>query len=77
MRNILSKVCYHQSSCECKARSMNEKQNEEKQKTQEQLSVPLSKFLKTNDLGNFENCELNNEVIQSIFDFHPHLYQMK
>ena len=55
---------------------MNEQQTEAKQKTQEQLSSPLSKFLKSNDLGNFENCELNNEVTQSIFDFHPHLYQM-
>ena len=34
-----------------------------KQQTQEQLSSPLSQVLKTYDFGNFENCELNTEII--------------
>ena len=42
---------------------MNEQDNKAKQKTQEQLSSPLSQVLKTYDFGNFENCELNNEII--------------
>ena len=55
---------------------MNEEHNKAKQKT-EQLSSPLSQVLKTYDFGssplsqalktydfgNFENCELNNEII--------------
>ena len=34
-----------------------------KQQTQEQLSSPLSQVLKTSDFCNFENCELNTEII--------------
>ena len=34
-----------------------------KQQTQEQLSSPLSRVLKTYDFGNCENCELNTEII--------------
>ena len=34
-----------------------------KQQTQEQLSSPLSQVLKTHDFGNFDNCELNTEII--------------
>ena len=34
-----------------------------KQQTQEQLSSPLSQVLRTYDFGNFENCELNTEII--------------
>ena len=34
-----------------------------KQQTQEQLSTPLSQVLKTCDFGNFENCELNTQII--------------
>ena len=53
---------------------MNEQHNKAKQKTQGQLSSPLSQVLKTYGFGNFENCELCNEIILSIIDFHPHLY---
>ena len=46
-----------------------------KQQTQEQLSSPLSQVLKTYDFGNFENCELNTEIIliyhQLPFSFVP------
>ena len=37
--------------------------NNNKAKTQEQVSSPLSQVLKTYDFGNFENCELNTEII--------------
>ena len=37
--------------------------NNKAKKTQEQLSSPLSQALKTYDFGNFENCELNTEII--------------
>ena len=47
-----------------------------KQQTQEQLSSPLSQVLKTYDFGNFENCELNSQIICSIIDFHSHLYHI-
>ena len=36
--------------------STDEQQQQSKQKTQEQLSSPLSQVLKTYDFGNFENC---------------------
>ena len=39
--------------------------NSNKAKTkqvQEQLSSPLSQVLKTYDVGNLENCELNTEI---------------
>ena len=38
--------------------STDEQQQQSKQKTQEQLSSPLSQILKTYDFGNFEICEL-------------------
>ena len=34
-----------------------------KQQTQEQLSSPLSQVSKTYDFGNFENSELDTEII--------------
>ena len=42
---------------------MNEQHNKVKQKTQEQLSSPLSQVLKTYDFGKFENFEKNTEII--------------
>ena len=30
--------------------------------TQEQLSSPVSKVVKTYNFGNFENCELNTDI---------------
>ena len=42
---------------------MNEQDNNAEQKTQEQISSPLSQVLKTSDFSNFKNCELDNELI--------------
>ena len=46
-----------------------------KQQTEEQLSSPLCQVLKTYDFGNFENCEINTEIIliyhQLSFSFVP------
>ena len=40
-----------------------QQQSKTKQQTQEQLSSPQSQVLMTYDFGNFENCELNTEII--------------
>ena len=42
---------------------MNGQHNKAEQKMQEQLSSLLCQVLKTYDFGNFENCELNCEII--------------
>ena len=47
-----------------------------KQQTQEQLSSPLSQVLNTYDFGNFENCELNAEIILIYHQLHSHLYHV-
>ena len=46
--------------------------NKGKQKTQEQLSSPLSQVLKTYDFGNFQSSELIMKLCDPTF--HPHLY---
>ena len=43
--------------------SNNNNKAKTKQQTQEQLSSPLSQILKNYDFGNFENYELNTEII--------------
>ena len=48
--------------------------NKAKQKTQEQLSSPLSQVRKTYDFGNFENCELIMKLFDLSLTSHPHLY---
>ena len=45
-----------------------------KQQTQEQLSSLLSQVLMTYDFGNFENCELNTEIILIYHQLHSPLY---
>ena len=47
-----------------------------KQQTQEQLSSPLSQVLKPYDFGNFENYELNTEIILIYHQLHSHLYHV-
>ena len=47
-----------------------------KQQTQGQLSSPLSQVLKTYDFGNFENCELNTEIILTYHQLQSHLYHV-
>ena len=38
--------------------------------------TPLSQFLKTYDLGNFENCELNTDISLIYPCLHPPMYQV-
>ena len=57
---LLQKKSFGQTSPLSINRQTTTKQNKE---TQEQLSSPLSQGLKTDDFGNFDNCELNSEII--------------
>ena len=51
-------------------------EQQQQQKTQEQLSSPISQALKTYDFGNFENSQLNSENILIYHQLHSHLYHM-
>ena len=48
-----------------------------KQQTQEQLSSPLSQVLKTYNVDNLQNCDLNTEIIGPIIHLHSHWYHMR